>query len=194
MNPSHRETTVITSLLRGGSGLMRLSIAAAAACLSIVGVATADQAAAAIKKFTDIPAQELGSALQVLAQDRDFQVVYLSDAVDKLKTSGAVGEFTADEALKKLLKGTGLSYRYLDEKTITVLPTRGGSATNSNDSAGVRVKAEGDGGAAVYGGGESGDSEGGKDKSIWDRFRVAQTETNSSSASPGTGGGAQRAD
>jgi len=173
---------------------MRLSIAAAAACLSIVGVAAANHAAAAIKKFTDIPAQELGSALQTLAQDRDFQVVYLSDAVDKVKTSGAVGEFTADEALKKLLKGTGLSYRYLDEKTITVLPTRGGSATSSKDSAGVRVKAEGDGAAAVYGAGESGDSEGGKDKSLWDRFRVAQVATNSSSPSPGTGEDARSAD
>src|SRR6267142_2785143 len=107
MNPSHRETTARTSLLRRESARLNFIIAAAASCLSIVGIAAADQAAAAIKKFTDIPAQELGSALQTLAQDRDFQVVYLSDAVDKLKTSGAVGEFTADEALKRLLKGTG---------------------------------------------------------------------------------------
>jgi len=69
---------------------MRLSIAVAV-CLSIVGVAAADPASAAIKKFTNIPAEDLGSALQELAHEHDFQVVYLSEGVDKLRTSGAVG-------------------------------------------------------------------------------------------------------
>jgi len=101
---------------------MRLSIAVAV-CMSIVGAAAANPASAAIRRVTNIPAQDLGSALQELAHEHDFQVVYLSDGVDKLRTSGAVGDLTAEEALKRLLKGTGLSYRYLDEKTVTVLPT-----------------------------------------------------------------------
>lgn len=102
---------------------MRLSIASAIACLSFVGMVAADDATASIRKPTNIPAENLGSALQSLAQERGFQVVYLSETVDKLKTPGAVGVFTADEALKQLLKGTGLSFHYLDEKTITVVPT-----------------------------------------------------------------------
>lgn len=92
---------------------MRLSVAAVV-CLSILGVVLAAPASASIKKFTNIPAQDLGSALQTLAQQHDVQVVYLSDGIDKLRTPGAVGDLTSEEAMKRLLKGTGLSYRYLD--------------------------------------------------------------------------------
>lgn len=131
---------------------MRLSIAAAVVCFSIIGVAAADHAAASIRKFTNIPAQGLGSALQTFARERDLQLVYLSDAVDKLKTSGAFGDFTADEALKRLLRGTGLAFHYLDEKTITVGPASGAGPsvpttadqTRSTDDTGDRTPSETD--------------------------------------------------
>jgi len=114
----------------------------------------ADDATASIRKPTNIPAENLGSALQSLAQERGFQVVYLSETVDKLKTPGAVGVFTADEALKQLLKGTGLSFHYLDEKTITVVPTPLAPRVPKDESA--------------LG-----------SQSFWNRFRLAQAETNS---------------
>ena len=41
--------------------------------------------------------------------------MYLSNAVDALDSPGAAGELTADEALGRLLSGTGLTYRYLDD-------------------------------------------------------------------------------
>jgi iron complex outermembrane recepter protein len=136
---------------------MRLSIAAAVTSL-IMGVALADHATAAIRKSTNIPPQGLGTALQALAQERDLQVVYLSDAVDKLKTAGAVGEFTADEALRKLLSGTGLSYRYLDEKTVTVMPIASAVPAPSGSETAKHPGRIRDGFAA----------------DVWDRFRVAQ--------------------
>src|SRR6202011_1276350 len=40
-----------------------------------------------------------------------------------LKTHGAVGFFTPDDALKAVLSGTGLSYKYLDANTVTVFAT-----------------------------------------------------------------------
>lgn len=105
---------------------MRLGVAATAICLSLVGVALATPATTAVRKATNIPAQELGSALEELAKERDIQVIYRSEVVFDRKTEGAVGEFTADEALRKLLTGTGLSYRYLTASTVTVV-----SATDS---------------------------------------------------------------
>jgi hypothetical protein len=112
MNPSQFQTMGMTTLEWVLGVLMRLSIATAVS-LVIVGTSVADHATAAIdKKATNIQAQDLGSALQELAQEHDIQIVYLSDSVDKVRTSGAAGELGVDEALKKLLRGTGLSFRY----------------------------------------------------------------------------------
>ena len=116
---------------------MRLSVWVATVSLSIVGLAVADDVRAAMKKATNIPAEGLGVALQALAKDRNFQVVYVTEEVSYLRTQGAVGEFTADEALKQLLKGTGLTYRYLDERTVTItsVATAPASAASAPGSA-----------------------------------------------------------
>lgn len=145
---------------------MRIAVTAAAICLSIVGLSVAEDAGAAMKKqFTNISAQGLGPALQTLAQQREFQVVYLSDNVDSLRTVGAVGEMTSDEALTQLLSGTGLTFRHLDDRTVTVfpiastfasskplMPVTGGSVQHPDER--------------VSGGGSS--------KNLWSGFRLAQ--------------------
>jgi iron complex outermembrane receptor protein len=139
---------------------MRLSVAVAALCLSIVGLSMADDARASMRKRTDIPAEELGTALRTLAKERGFQLMYLSDTVEPLHTAGAVGEFTTDEALIRILSGTGLTYRYLDETTVTILPA------SANPQGSTQAQAGGQGGAT------SSDKEGKKDSS--GGFRVAQ--------------------
>ncbi len=101
---------------------MRLAVVAAAVCHSIVGVATADNASASVRKLTRIAAQDLGPALKQLAQSRGLQVLYLSTTVRDMQTRGANGDITANEAFDQLLDGTGLTYRYLDENTVTVIP------------------------------------------------------------------------
>jgi iron complex outermembrane receptor protein len=121
MSLSHPQTTANISLIRGGGAFMRLTVAVAVACL-IAGVSIADDASAAIRRPTNIPAQNLGAALEALAKNCDVQVVYFSGAIDALQTQGAVGELTTEEAFSRVLSGTGLTYRYLDEKTITIVP------------------------------------------------------------------------
>jgi iron complex outermembrane receptor protein len=100
---------------------VRLSAAVAAVCLSTIGLASADDVGISIRKPTNIPAQSLGPALQALAKDRNFQLVYVSEEVNSLRTHGAVGEFTLEEALKELLAGTGMTFHYLDEKTVVIV-------------------------------------------------------------------------
>jgi TonB-dependent siderophore receptor len=100
---------------------MRLSVVATFLSLCLIGLSAADEAHASTRKKTNIPAEELGSALQTLAKDRNFQIVYVSEEIANVRTQGAVGEFTPEEALKRLLIGTGLTYRYLDDQTVTIL-------------------------------------------------------------------------
>jgi iron complex outermembrane recepter protein len=155
---------------------MRLSVAVAAVCLSIVGLAVADDVRASIRKPVNIPAQALGPALQTLAKDRDFQVVYVSEEVNSLRTHGAVGEFTSEEALKQLLKGTGLTYRYLDDKTVTIVPTPTGPASLSSDHEGA-PKATGEDPSR-----NKQSQDGAQKKSFWDRFLVAQVDQGKTSS------------
>jgi iron complex outermembrane recepter protein len=100
---------------------MRIAVVAAV-CMSMVGLAAAADAEAAMKLPTHIPAQGLGPALKALAKDRGFQVVFRTEVVGSARTHGASGDLTTPEALAKLLEGTDLAYSYLDEKTVTILP------------------------------------------------------------------------
>lgn len=147
---------------------MRLSVAMAVACLSISILLAAEPARSAVRRTTNIPAQSLGTALQTLAKQRAFQVVYLSDAVDSMQTAGASGELTPDEALKQLLNGTDLTYRYLDESTVTVYPADEPQAMNGSPGNAPSVAL---GGAGVQD----------EKRSIWQRLRLAEA-TNAHSA------------
>lgn len=127
---------------------MRTGVLAAIVSLSIVGVSMAADARAAIRKHTSIPAQDLGPALQTLAKDRDFQLVYVSEEINDLRTAGAAGELTPDEALTKLLGGTGLTYRYLDERTVTIVPavdSSGGNVRGAVSASSVMLEARASG-------------------------------------------------
>lgn len=100
-------------------GLMRRSMVAVAIGISVRAVCAG--AGAAIRQQTNIPPQDLDSALQTLARDRNVQIIYRSELVGGHQTGGANGYFTFDEALTQLLKGTGLTYRYLAERAITIV-------------------------------------------------------------------------
>ena len=85
-----------------------------------------------MRKPTHIAAQDLGPALKQLAQSRGLQVLYLSNTVRDVRTRGANGDITVNEAFDQLLDGTGLTYRYLDENTVTVVPSSGPSVSGES--------------------------------------------------------------
>ena len=121
---------------------MRACVAAAVIWMSVVGVAAADDMHASIKKPTNIPAQGLGPALQILAKDRSLQIIYVSEEIGERRTQGAVGEFNAEEALRKLLEGTGLTFKYLDDRTVTLVPTTATAGGRPQSSTAQRVQPE----------------------------------------------------
>jgi iron complex outermembrane recepter protein len=157
---------------------MRITLAVAVACLGLGAISVATQAEAAFKQPTNIPAQGLDTALQAFARDRNLQLVYASDEVNSLRTSGAFGELTADQALTQLLSGTGLTYRYLDAQTITVYPRK---ILSTSDERGGAGKGE------VSSPGMTENQGGDQDKGFWDRFRVARADQGISSSSSRAG-------
>jgi hypothetical protein len=134
----HRQAG-IEGLASGVGALMRIAVVAAAICISIVGLALANSASTSIREPTHIGAQGLGPALKQLAQSRGLQVLYLSNTVRDVHTNGANGDITANEALEQLLSGTGLTYRYLDDNTVTVIPI---STSSLTEGAGVSLQAQ----------------------------------------------------
>lgn len=154
---------------------MRISVLAIAISSALIGLAMADPAAAtAIKTQINIAPQELSNALRLLAADRNLQILYTTETVADRHTAGAVGEFTVVEALTRLLGGTGLAFHYVDDTTITIVPlsTMPSRGRDSRSTSGTPEA--GTAGSAL--GGEA------KGKGFWNRLRIAQAESSSSSA------------
>jgi iron complex outermembrane recepter protein len=120
MQSPQQQLVAPTRIISGRRVLLRAAASVVALTLCIIVVAIADDALAPVKRATNIPAQSLGAALQELAKERGFQIVYVSEEVNSSRTGGAVGDLTPTEALQKLLEGTGLTFRYLDEKTVVI--------------------------------------------------------------------------
>ena len=78
------------------------------------------QVHAAVRKHTEIPAESLDLALRALSRERGFQLVYLTENVAAVTTRGAIGDFTVDEALTKLLSDSHLEYKFVDENTVSI--------------------------------------------------------------------------
>lgn len=67
-----------------------------------------------------IPAMPLNQALNAFAQREHLQLVYVSKIADGVRTRGAPAGLSPDATLQKLLEGTGLGYRFLNAKTVTI--------------------------------------------------------------------------
>jgi iron complex outermembrane receptor protein len=115
--------TWVSQTLEHWGALMRLGLIASLLCLCTVSLCLADPAKAAIRKDLNVPPEDLSPALQTVATTYELQVLYPTQVAKDLKTHGAVGSFTPDDALKAVLSGTGLSYKYLDANTVTVFAT-----------------------------------------------------------------------
>ncbi|HEY5756760.1 MAG TPA: TonB-dependent receptor [Steroidobacter sp.] len=142
---------------------MRIAVVSTAVYSMIVGLSVAGEVRAAIRIPTNIPAQPLGPALKALAETRDLQVLYLSETVRDGQSAGASGDLTADEALTQLLRGTGLTYRYVHENAVTILSEQAAPAANSDTAPEKELQQEV------------------RQRSVWDRFRLAQAVGTTSS-------------
>jgi len=107
---------------------MRCTVLAGALSVVLLSMAAAGPADASVRKSTSIPAESLDLALRTLAKDRHLQVLYRAELVQDVRTPGASGSLTSDEAFTKVLDGTGLSYKYLDAQTVTIVSRKSAGA------------------------------------------------------------------
>lgn len=77
----------------------------------------------------DIRSQPIGDALNEFGQQSGIQILLYSEVAKGLTGPALVGAFTPDEALLQLLSNTGLTYSYVNARTIaihSVISTVGG--------------------------------------------------------------------
>ena len=109
---------------------MRGVLLATAAVLSLTGEALAQQA----RTRFDIPAQDATTALQAYARQSGRQVLFSYDAVRGRRAPAVRGELTDEDALARLLRGTGLVVTSSDATTVTLAPGEGGAGGAAADS------------------------------------------------------------
>lgn len=96
---------------------LRLAMLLMFTALIVVGGAQAQQAE---QQDFNIPGGSLASALNRLADETDLQLIYDTALAQGLRTPGVSGTYTPEQALQRLLAGTGLSYRFTNADTVTL--------------------------------------------------------------------------
>ncbi len=93
----------------------------------------------------DIKQQRLISALTEFAEQTGLQLLYSAELAENQNSKAINGRYTPTEALKILLDGSGIRYRYVDDNVITLeLPKQGSLTTETLlAAAGEFVLAEG---------------------------------------------------
>src|SRR5690606_18876034 len=86
--------------------------------LALAATATAQEAATVAAEA--IPAQSLDRALNALSRQTGLQFVYDAQAAGNPATRAVPAGLPAEEALRRLLAGTGLRHRYLNAATVTI--------------------------------------------------------------------------
>jgi Secretin and TonB N terminus short domain len=114
---------------------MRSLFVAVLMFVALAGPAGSAEVTPGVRKPTTIAPQELGPALQLLARERDFQIVYRSELIGHVRTEGARGDLTAEEAVEQLLRGTGLTFRHLGDAAITIVPAGDSSRSSATRTA-----------------------------------------------------------
>jgi iron complex outermembrane receptor protein len=112
---------------------------------SVVAVALALAAPAAVHAEAatfnfKIPAGNLGAALRAFAQVSGQQVVYSGDAVSGMRSAALVGVYSADDGLRVLLSGSGMSFRRSPQGVFMIsqggqAPKIEGASLNETDEA-----------------------------------------------------------
>jgi len=94
---------------------------AASGVLVISGVSGEAAAAPPLEQF-DLPGQSLADSLRAVAARTNSNILFDKSIVAGVVAQPVKGRITAEEALNQLLRGSELTFRRLDEKTVTVVP------------------------------------------------------------------------
>ncbi|WP_460273338.1 TonB-dependent siderophore receptor [Celeribacter sp. ULVN23_4] len=128
--PQEARRGLMKTLTRTAS---RVAICLALTAPCSVSMAVAQGASASQTLAFDIPAQSLNRAILSFANRAGIQVLYDTSAVSGLKSASVSGTMTADQALARLLSGTGISYRFTSPKSVSlILPEARGASDDGS--------------------------------------------------------------
>ncbi|MEJ0037816.1 MAG: TonB-dependent receptor [Gammaproteobacteria bacterium] len=98
---------------------------------------------------TPLPPQPLADALEMFAQRTGMQVIYSAPLAKDVMSRGAAAGLSAEQVLRELLRGTGLTFELVNDRTVTVR-TLADQPTSSID---------------------------GRSEGFWERLRLAQANS-----------------
>jgi iron complex outermembrane recepter protein len=129
-------TSAVAVFIESASAQARTPLAATEADGTALGGIRVSQANASTieQEITfDIDATKLARALIELTEQSGLQLIYpAGDKVIDLPVKPLKGRYTTESALKQLLEGTGLSYEFIDARTISIIdPSEKSSARTS---------------------------------------------------------------
>jgi iron complex outermembrane recepter protein len=84
--------------------------------LCLGGTASADDTA----KHYHISPQQLSNALLQFAEDSKLELIVKADKLRGYNSGGLDGNMTSAQALSQLLQGSGMTYRFVDARTVTI--------------------------------------------------------------------------
>jgi iron complex outermembrane receptor protein len=73
-----------------------------------------------------LPPQPLADALDTFAQRSGLQLVYSAQLAKGLMSQGAAAGESAEQTLRDLLRGTGLTFEFVNDRTVTVMRSAAG--------------------------------------------------------------------
>lgn len=119
--------------------LGRVALTASSA---IVCLATATPALAQIRTF-NVPAQPAQSAISTLGRQADIQIIAARRDTRGRRANAVQGDMTVEQALVRMLDGTGLAARRTGPQTYTiVVPSQAGAPLGEGDAGSVAADSE----------------------------------------------------
>ena len=116
----------VRAFLRGWvvatAGAAVLLMALGANAPSALAQQSVPPAAVGVRIAFNIPSQDLNAALLSFADTAGVQLFYDVSRVENLRSTAVRGDLTRQEALARLLDGTGIAFRFTDSSTVTLQP------------------------------------------------------------------------
>jgi len=120
---------------------MKISNRVSAIAIATVLAAHTARAEQADMSF-DIEGQPVTEALQAFAEQSGYQMAFLAESAAGVEARPISGRFAPSDALNRMLEGTGLEYRFVDDRTIAILQRRADNSEGSRrEEAGLRYAA-----------------------------------------------------
>ena len=110
-----------TPLLLALGALLAFAVPRAATGQTLPATVPATLSDTTTRIHFDIPAQPIHQAIATLRQQTALRIDIDSVSLERTQSTAVTGSYTAAEALRQMLAGTGMTARFVDERTVTVV-------------------------------------------------------------------------